>query len=157
MAIGFTVINGHRHDFSSCEITIDGIPVTGIKEISWNHGLEPTAVRGNAPGKTGRTRGVYDAEGKITLYEAEANALMAQLDAKGLPLGQGFMETSFLISVSRYEAFAPPYTSLLHGCRIKKADHQASEGGDALAISFDLDVMRIQENGLEPHRKSLVK
>lgn len=160
LPIQFTTINGMRHDFSSCDIAIDELTATGVKDISWNHGLEPTAVRGNNPGKTGRTRGVYDAEGKISFYEVESQLFINALAAKGaLQPGQpqGFMEVSFDITISRWEQGAPINTSKLVGCRIKKVDHQASEGGDALVVSFDLDVMRITENNLEPHLKSLVR
>lgn len=158
--IQFPTINGVRHDHSSVEIVVDGVIFTGVKDVSWKHGLTPGEVSGNSPNVTGRTRGKYKAEGSLTLYEAESAALIAALDAKGTALGMGFMEVPFDVVATRAENFMPPVTSKLSACRITDVDHSSSEGGEAIVVKYSLHIMLIQEGiggaGI-PVKKGLIR
>lgn len=156
MTIQFPSINGMRYDFSSVEINLDGVKYVGAKDISYNHSLKPSHIRGTSAVKMGRTRGVYDATAKLTMYEDEAVALIRALNAKGAAFQYGFMEVSFLVTIIRAEFGKTPIVSQLQGCRITDENAEASEGGEALARAFDLDVMKVlTDTGIEASRRTI--
>lgn len=148
MAIDYPLINGIRHEWSSCEIKLGGVVYVGVKEVSYSDKLEPTKVYGAHAQPIGRTRGVYSCEGSITLYLAEANELRRAL-------GPGYKEVSFDIVASYSEDELEAITDELVGCRIKGEDHSASQGADALVRKFDLDIMLVRWNGIESLKSPL--
>ena len=150
------LINGHKFDYSSIEIHVGGTPFVAVQEISYSHTLEPGYLRGTAPGKLGRTRGEYNAEGSLTLYMPDYKQLCKQLAAMNPQAG--YMEAVFTITVSYQEIATSSQliTDVLEGCRFTSAEHSHSQGNDALQVSVDIDIMRIIENGLQPfHDKTL--
>ena len=138
-------INGLRYDYSSAEINVAGRVITGVKEVRYSHKLEPGKVRGTSAQINGRTRGQYEAEASITLYKQEAQELIAAL-------GAGYMEVAFEVVVHYADAGQPVTTDRIVGCRIKSQENSHQEGSDALSVKFDLDVIAVIENGVEPIR-----
>lgn len=156
MAIQFPTINGMRYDFSSVEINLDGVKYVGVKDVSFTHSLKPTHIRGTSAVKMGRTRGVYDATAKLTMYEDEAVTLIRALNVKGAAFQHGFMEVSFLVTIVRAENGKPPIMSQLHGCRITDENVEAAEGGEALVRAYDLDVMKLlTDTNVEASRRTI--
>ena len=144
----YPLINGNRYDFTSLTIMANGIPVKGIKEISYTKTLEPGDVYGTSAQLLGRTRGQYKAEGSITIYREEWQELIKILQT--LVPGGGYMEANFDVIVTYGELLLPTTTDTLKGCRIKKAEHSLAEGSDALVIKADLSIAHILDNDLIP-------
>lgn len=141
-------INGMRYDFSSIKFMIGGTRYYEVQDISYKDTLAPGSVRGAGAVRRGRTRGVYDAEGSLTLYKQEWENLATDLVA--LSVGQlGFGEQDFKILCIYSEGISNPaiITDILEGVRIKSPDNSHKEGGDALVVKLDLDIMRIFHNG----------
>lgn len=141
MALLFPLLNGHRHDFSSAEINVNGQLFNGIRALNYGHGLDPGELRGNRAPTIGRTRGKYAAEGDMEVYLAEYQQLI-------LTLGSGYMERSFNIVASYNELGQDLVTDMLIGCRIKKASKPFQEGNEPLVVRVELHVMELRENGL---------
>jgi hypothetical protein len=156
MALGFPIINGNRFDFSSVELKINGKRYIGVKELSYKHSLEEGEVRGTAPQVLGRTRGLYKAEGSITLFREEFDDLSSDLQV----LAVGLFEANFLITAIYSEL--PPngvpsgmvgdtQTDELIGSRFKSAEMKGSGGSsDPLVVQLDLSILYIKQNGLPP-------
>lgn len=138
-------INGLVYDYSSIEITINGLPYQGITEINYSDTMEPGILRGTGPLMRGRSRGLYEAESSFTIAKEDFDAVKRALVAMGLG---GFMEAVFLITVSYKEATGNMITDEIEGCRIKHNENSHSAGNaDALMHKVDLSVFRIKWNG----------
>lgn len=144
------LINGHKFDYSSIELNVEGQMFTAVQEISYSHTLEPGVLRGTKPQKIGRTRGEYNAEGSLTMYLADYKSLITLLALKNPTVG--YMEQSFTITVMYQElaVSAQLITDVLIGCRFTSVEHSHSQGNEALQTSVNLDIMSIIENGLPP-------
>ncbi len=143
------LINGHRYDFSSIELTLlPGKIFTNVQEITYSQTLEPGILRGTSPHKLGRTRGQYDAEGSLTMYKEDWAEFIRLIRVDPQNVTQGFMEASFLVTIIYQELKSGAInTDILRGCRITSVENSHSEGTDALTVSADLDIMKVIENG----------
>jgi hypothetical protein len=145
----YPLINGFRYDFSSVEIRVGGTIFNGVKSLKYSQTLEPGKARGNRSQVIGRTRGKLDSDGSIELYRLEFDDLVRALGL--LQPGLGYMEVPFDIVAMYGEVnIAQPTVDSLMGCRIKKHDTPLQEGGDAVTVSCDLDVMYVLMNGQAP-------
>lgn len=141
------LINGIRYDYSSIEISINGITYSAVQEISYQHSLEPGILRGTRAGKLGRTRGQYDATGSLVMYKSDYQQLITLLQATN-PL-TGYMEKSFLVTVIYEEIGSGELiTDILQGCRITSSENSHSQGSDALQVTSQMDIMNLLENGI---------
>lgn len=139
----YPLVNNIAHDYSCIEIDANGKIYTGITEISYSQKLEPGAVMGTSAQKLARTRGSHSAEGSMTMNLADAEEFIADL-------GEGYMETSFSMTVTFSDGATAPHVHRLIGCRITSDDFSHAQGPDPTQNSFTLDVMRIERNGLSP-------
>jgi hypothetical protein len=146
--VPYPLINGLRYDFSSVEITAGARLFNGVKSIKFSQTLEPGKVRGNRSQVLGRTRGPLDSDGSLELYRLEFQDLISVLAT--LRPGVGFMEAAFDITVTYSEAGTPVIQDVLQGCRIKKHENSGQEGGDALTVACDLDIMMVLPGGVAP-------
>jgi len=140
----YPLINGLRHDWSSLQIEIGTLKINGLKALSYKHSLEPGEVRGISPQVLGHTQGTYSAEGSVEMYLSEANELKAIL-------GNGYMTKVFNV-VAKYSPKKgdPVITDKLIGCRIKTEDKSFTQGNEPLAVKFDLFVMVVIPDGVNP-------
>jgi hypothetical protein len=143
--IPYPLISGNRFDWSCVTLTVDGLPYTGVKSISYRQSLSPGEVRGTRAQVTGRTRGQYTAEGSIELYKEDYQALILALSAAGT---RGYMEHAFTTVVQYSSGVLGVVTDTLTGCRLTSDEDSPSESGDALTISSDLSIMYLLRNGL---------
>jgi hypothetical protein len=148
MPISYPLINGHRYDFSSVEIVAAARIFNGVKSLKYTQSLEPGKVRGNRSQVIGRTRGPLDSEGSVELYRLEFQELIAALAQ--LRPGVGYMEAPFDIVATYSEVGSTVLTDVLQGCRIKKHENSGQEGGDALTVACDLDIMMVLPGGVAP-------
>lgn len=146
--VPYPLVNGHRHDFSSVEITAGARTFNGVKSIKYSQTLEPGKVRGNRSQIIGRTRGPLDSDGSIELYRLEFQDLIRVLAA--LRPGVGYMEAVFDITVTFAESGTEVMQDVLQGCRIKKHEGNGQEGGDAITVACDLDIMMVLPGGVAP-------
>lgn len=144
LPIPYPLINGHRFDWTSVVCTIDGIPYTGIKSITYKQALTPGIVRGTRSQPTGRTRGQYEPEGSFEMYKEDYQLLIAALSLNGV---RGYMEVAFPILV-QYSSGLSVVSDLLAGCRLSSDEDSGAEGSDAMVVSCDLSIMYVLRDGL---------
>jgi hypothetical protein len=140
------LINGNPYQWSSIEVNIFGQPWANATAVEYEESLEPGVLRGTSAIKKARTRGEYDASGKLTLYKGDLGSLLGQLVAAGA--GKGYMEVAFDV-IASYSEDGTTVTDVLVGCRIKSISEAYSNGNDALMVDLDLDVMKITRDGIE--------
>lgn len=147
MPLSYPMVNGNRFDFSSVQLTVPDVNrvFEGVKSVGYSDELNPGKLRGNRAQVVGRTRGQYEASANVEMYKSEADAFLAAL-------GPGYMERSFTVTVAFSEPATPDLVvvDVIQGCRIKKVEDSASEGEEAIAVKFDLDVLMILRNGKAP-------
>lgn len=141
----YPLINGHRFDWSSVRVTIDGVPYTGVKSINYRQALTPAVVRGTRAQPTGRTRGIYEPEGSIELYKEDYQEVIKALSANGL---RGYMEYAFQIIVQYSSPNQAVITDTLAGVRLASDEDAPAEGGDPFTVNCDLSIMYVLRNGL---------
>ena len=139
----YPLVSGVAHDYSCIELDLGGVIYTGITEITYSQKLEPGAVMGTSAQKLARTRGSHSAEGSMTMNLQDSEEFIAAL-------GEGFMETSFNITVTFSDGVNSPHVHRLYGCRITSDDFSHAQGPDPTQNGFTLDIMRIERNGLSP-------
>jgi hypothetical protein len=151
MPVGFAqLINGHVFDFSSISIQVaTPVPtfITRITAIGWEQSLTPGFLRGNSAHKLGRSRGTYEASGSMTLYVEEWKLFRAALMLAPVPPLAGFMEKSFICTITAAEGTSLPMVDVLNGCRITNESRAYQNGSDALMVDLTFDVMRILSDG----------
>lgn len=140
----YPLINGHRFDWSSVQVTIDGIRYTGVKSITYRQTLTPGKVRGTRSQVTGRTRGQYDCEGSVEFYKEDYSDIVRALSAFGT---RGYMEYAFPIVVQYSSGVLAVKTDVLAGCRLASDEDAPTESSDGLVVSCDLDIMYITRDG----------
>lgn len=141
----YPFINGHRFDWSSVIITIDGIPYTGVKSITYRQTMTPGLVRGTRAQVTGRTRGQYECEGSLEMYKEDFQLMITALSQLGT---RGYMEASFQTMVQYSSGVLATVTDTLAGCRLSSDEDSQSESPDGMVVSCDLSIMYILRNGL---------
>lgn len=142
------LINGKRFDHSSVEIAFDGIPIVNVQDINWSESLEPGIERGTSALKLGRTRGMYDADGSVTMSKGAARDFKRRLLLKKPTSGYG--EIEFGVSLTYFEELPDeePILVELLDVRITKADDATATGGENLQTTFALNIMQIKEDGM---------
>ena len=140
----YPIVNGHAYGFSSIELDLNGTIFRAFKEITYSQKREVGKMRGNMSQVIARTRGTYDAEGPLTMYKHEFDALVAAF-------GEGWMEKVFTTTVT-YSEYGPLGTSadVLYACTMTSVEEGGSEGTDALEVKVSLDIMKIKKNGKNP-------
>ena len=138
-------INGHRYGWASVEFHVKGDRFPDITELTYSTKGEPGMVRGVGMRVIGRTRGEADHEGSVTMLKSQAQKFIASQ-------GAGFMLKSFNITASykENEGEGAPITDTLEGVRITNVEDGPKQGGDALTVKFDLHIMRVKYNGIDP-------
>ncbi len=77
------MINGKVHAWEDIKIFMMGVPVAGIKEISWSDERETEAIYGAGRMPLGAGLGNYKVEGSFTLTKEEADKFEAPARAAG--------------------------------------------------------------------------
>lgn len=147
---------------SWADLKIDLLPRNGpvfqtrdFAALDWDEKLEPSKVPGTGPMHVGRTRGVYEANGSMSMYINSALAFQRALSA--LTLGNGYGVAVFdilahyepVVTAQDPEAATQILSVKLVGCRIVSAATKNAPGGDATVKEFGLSVTRIEEIGID--------
>lgn len=135
------LINGNLYSFASIEIDVRGRKIKGIKDLSYDDGLDPGMARGTSPIPLGHTQGDYEANASLEMFRKDFDELAALL-------GDGFGEVEFPITVTYASRGMPTVTDRLPAVRIKKVDNSNSQGNDPTAVKIELAVLApIVRNG----------
>lgn len=137
------LINGFRFEWSSVELAVDGSQkYVGVKGLDYTSSLKGNKVYGTSALPIGRTRGQYDATGKLSLYKEESGDFIAYLATKNP--STGIFEAVFDITVNYSEKIAGQVqTDKLIGCRITSRNDSHAQGGDGLSVDYELDIMSV--------------
>ena len=146
MALEYPRVNGNAYDFTSIRLFLAYELFVGVKAISYKQTKKRKKVYGTRAEPVARTRGQYEASGSVELLRSEADRLVAML---GLG-GKGWMETEFDIVVCMAEESQPTTTDVLRACSIDDEDHSYQNGDEPNMVKLELDIMRIERNGVLP-------
>ena len=144
--MNYPLINGYRHSFASIELNVNGRRIVGFAALNYSDSVERGKVRGNHPVALGMTRGDYDAEASLTLYNEEWDELATAL-------GDGLYDAVFDITATFADDNAPTVTDKIIGCRFKKIGKSNSQGTDGTTVEKDLDLDHIEWSGKKPFKK----
>lgn len=139
------IINGHAYSWQSISVAIDGVDTPDFTEITYSPSLEIGKVRGMGSRVKATTVGEADGEGSFTMLKGQASKFIKAL-------GDGLMRKSFAITVNYDEdGEGGIVTDELFGCRITKFEDSPKQGTDAATVKFDIHIMRMKMNGVDPH------
>jgi hypothetical protein len=136
-------INGQHVSFASIELNVaGGLPIPGVKTISYKLTHEIGKLRGTSSHRLGRTRGTEEAEGSIELFKSWEAKLLDLITLGGTV---GFAEKAWPVTVGYFELANPQDASLdtLYGVRFHSPEDNHSEGADGLTVTYQMDIMRI--------------
>lgn len=136
-------VNGVRTSYCSIEFGLDGIPAIGVDSINYRDTHEIGKIRGSSASPIGRTRGNGDAEGDITIYQAEWNSIFLPKLTRGGAFG--YAELAWPVKIVYAELLSPDdtVTDRLEGVRLTAADIANAQGTDATKIKLTMNIMKI--------------
>lgn len=123
--------------------------------LDWDEKLEPSKVPGTGPMHVGRTRGVYEANGAMSMYKNSALTFKKALYALTLGAGYGVAVFDILahyepvVTAQDPEAATQIISVRLVGCRIVSSATKNAPGGDGTVDEMGLSVTRIEEIGID--------
>lgn len=139
------VINGHRYGWASVELAQDGVDQPEFTEVSYTVTQEVGDVRGKGTRVRGTTQGESGVDGSVTMTLGQAAIFERSL-------GKGFMKKKFPLTVSYSEdGEGDMITDELIGCQITSREVNPSQGTDPVTVTYELHILRIKLNGLDPH------
>lgn len=139
------IINGNMYGWASVKPAIDGVDAPDITEINYSPSMDPGKVRATGTRVRGTTAGEADAEGSFTMLKREASVFIKRM-------GNGLMKKKFPITVTYEEdGEGELITDELFGCRITKIEDNPKQGTEPVTTKFDLHIMRLKLNGVDPH------
>lgn len=148
--IPYALVNGVRHDRSSCELkVIAQTPTVSqimfFKELNHDRTRTRSLPRGNHPDPVGKTRGMNEYKMDITWYEAEYNWLVETFSS----IGNGYGDVFFTVFLRIVEPWADPITIEALGCTLDTESAAVADSADALAIKTELNPIKILRNGVD--------
>lgn len=154
--IGYPLINGERHDFTSIELKIAGQIFVGFKSINYKRTRTRTKLWGNSPDPIGKTRGTNDYTCDFELYFAEWKLLKEILKkaAKAKPgiisgtsPGSGYGDVFFQIIVTYGSSQFDTQTDTINGNTADEVEGSQSQGADPLFRKVGTNPLKIIEDG----------
>ena len=147
----FPKVQGAHASWANFEIKIrlsDGSKFTtaDIASVEWKDSVDIGTVRGQGPGKRGRTEGEYDAEGKIALYRDAYRQFMQALAAVNPKVT--LVEFDVLGYWQPYSDSDETLEVRLVSCRVQERETSMSPGSDPTSVEMPLNVMKVYEDGV---------
>lgn len=146
MAIDYPMIAGRRYSWASVIVNVGNAQFLGCKSINFNEKVDPQKIHGTGQNIIGSTSGMYDADGDIEFYQAEADLLVAAINtASG---NRGWGNFPIPIQVQYIDDFQP-VTTILLTVRLVGRTGGGSESGEALTSKFTMFFLdTIETNGI---------
>ncbi len=117
--------------------------------IDFNDSLTPSKVRGVGPVIRGRTVGLYDADGTMSMYHASAVSFRGQLLKAAQANGHNriaLVAFDLIINWSPLDGIGSVYTTKLVGARLQeRSQKNASSSADANVSEMPLSIVRVEE------------
>jgi len=144
-------VNGNAIDSTSLDIVAkksDGSVLRlGSMFKSAKYGNKITgrkALHGTSAQKVGRSFGVNEPDGSLTLYKQAAQDFVDWL-------GDGYLGVTFDLSLAYViRGQSAVITDTVVGCQLLGDGSDVSEGGEPVAVEFPLDIMECVLNGVAP-------
>jgi hypothetical protein len=133
------MINGVVHSWANLVVAITGVPVTGIKKISYKDEQEIEEVYGAGQDPVGRGYGRIKCTGSITLERGEVEALRAASPTGRLQDIPPFPITSQFLPVNGQKIV----THRLLNVQFKNDGVEVSEGDTSNYTEFELAIGKI--------------
>lgn len=150
MALGYPLINGFRHAWSSVEFRIASNLALGITKVDYADNTDRTEVRATGSRVVGFTQGNASAVGSFTMLLEEFNGILVP---SLLELAPTVKAAFFDIIVSYDESGSGLSTIVdtIEGCVIKNVKIGTTEAGntDPSLREIELNVMRVLWNGID--------
>lgn len=143
-----TTLQGHRFGWNSVSLGIDGIDEEDFTDISYDWETDAGEVRAKGSRLKGFTRGEDKASGSLTMLKAREPKFLAALKAKygSIPNAR----PTFTISY-REEGEEDIITDVLEGVKLTKGSNKNKTGTEALMVTYDLKILRLNLGGVDPH------
>lgn len=139
------IINGHAYGWASVAMSIEGVETKGFTEITYSPSMEPGKVRAEGTRVYATTAGEADGEGSFTMLKKHASELIKAM-------GDGFMRKQFSMTINySEEGEGGIITDELFGIRITKVEDAPKVGTEGATTKFDIHIMRMTLNGVDPH------
>jgi hypothetical protein len=140
------IINGNAYSWASIGAAIDGVDTPDFTEITYSPALEPGKVRAMGIRLRGTTAGEADSDGSFSMLKGQASTFIKAM-------GNGLMRKTFAMTISYEEEgeVTKIVTDELFGCRITKIEDSAKVGTEASTVKFDIHILRMKLNGVDPH------
>lgn len=144
-----SVINNVPYDFHSGELDLGDLLLSGLRGISFEHGMDGEKIFGTAREAYDETDGAYNVEdGELTMLETTYLALVAKL-------GNGYMVKRFDGSFTlKHQSSSEIVFYELQRMRIKGDAHDYSQGPEGLEVSVTVSIMKVKVNGFDPVKAS---
>lgn len=144
--IPYPMIAWRRYSWASVKVNVGNAQFTGVKSINFNEKIDPQKIHGTGQAIIGSTAGMYDADGDLEMYEAEAIVLIAALTAVNPTAG--WMNVAVPVQVQYIDDFQPT-TTIKMTVRLIGATGGGSESGEALTTKFTMFFLdTIEVNGI---------
>lgn len=148
-----SIINGHMYQFSSISLFVGPRVFDHITSLSYSIQVDRSTFYGTSKEPEGVTRGNASYTASITMEKTQAREFIGYLTSLGVG---GLSDTPFTITASYSEVLeSPMIVDNLFGCRINSVGNDHSQGTEALTISMDIFVSRIElggQDGVTPTR-----
>tara|TARA_R110002126_G_scaffold89252_1_gene213380 strand:- start:6114 stop:6548 length:435 start_codon:yes stop_codon:yes gene_type:complete len=135
------LVNGQAYSYADIVVSIAGVPLAGIMEISYKDSQEVTENFGAGRFPVSRGKGKIESEASISIDRAEYNAIINAAPGKRL---QNIPE--FDITVSYVPEASAPVTDIIRNCVFKNGSGGAAEGDSNVVAELELAVSHIDYN-----------
>ncbi len=145
--MGLPLINGQAYDFAQVEITLPGVGIVPLQEISYSDSLDYGELRGSgSAGILALTGGTYSGDCSFTCEKQVFNQFLKGLSVAA-PAGQINL-FEFPISVTYAHPQKPLITDVIQGCKYGGGESSGSGGApDALVVPVTLKIKRVLWGG----------
>jgi hypothetical protein len=138
-----TVVNrlGQIAGWKNITVRMLGRDLVGITKIAYADSFEDEYLMGAQDEAVGYGEGNSLPTASIDLYQEEVNELIA-----ALPSGKKLRDIDAFDMIVSYSYKDRTITDKIRGCKFKGAGKDVSQGAKGIIKSFDLNVLRIEEN-----------
>lgn len=146
----FPKIQGAHASWANFKIKIKGtdfeFETADLASIEWKDSVDIGTVRGQGPGKRGRTEGEYDAEAKMALFRDAYRQFI-----------QALAQVNPKITLVEFDiqGYWQPYNDSdetlevrIVSARLQERETSMAPGSEATMVNLPLNVMKIYEDGV---------
>ena len=133
------LINGYNYDWGSIIVTLNGVPVAGLKEVNYNEQQEIINHYGAGRYPVSRSKGRVTATASITLTADEVEALQ-----KASLTGRLQDIPPFDITITYIKTTQNIVTHVLRDCQIVSNTRKVKENDSEIQVVLNLVLSKIE-------------